>query len=145
MAKVPGMPTRGRAKIWPGPIPGTHEPGWKEPPLIEQRHPEELRSVVHGDQVLELHYFRFGELTVLMGHEPCNGGPLRWHLSISHPHRHPSWDEIKTVRYRLMGPHTSMAMLLPPADSYVNVERQDHVFQLYELLGDEARDAWVVP
>src|SRR5215471_731948 len=139
------MPMRSKARIWTGPIPGTHEPGWEEPALVELRHPEELRPIVHGGLELELHYFRFGELTVLMGREPCNGGPLRWHISISHRSRHPSWDEIKTVRYRLLGPDTSVAMLLPPADHYVNIERQDHVFQLYELLDDEARDAWVAP
>ena len=31
-------------------------------------------------------------------------GELRWHLSISCLDRHPSWDELKTARYRLL-PH----------------------------------------
>lgn len=64
----------------------------------------------------------------------------RWHLSISHPDRHPTWDEIKTVRYRLCGPDLTMAMILPPVDRYVNVPAQDHVFQLWQLV--EEADGW---
>lgn len=62
-----------------------------------------------------------------------DGGPPRWHLSISCPDRHPSWDEIKTARYRLLGPDLNAAMFLPPAAEYVNVPAQDHVFHVWEV------------
>jgi hypothetical protein len=65
-------------------------------------------------------------------------GELRWHLTISCRDRHPTWDEIKIARYRLLGPDTVMAMLLPPAENYVNLPEQDHVFQLWEI-EDSAR------
>jgi hypothetical protein len=141
---VPTAPTRRRARIWPGPIPGTHEPGFVEQPIVERDVPDEMRLVTQGSRDLELHWFGMGGCTIVLGHEPANGGALRWHLTISRRDRHPSWDEIKTAKYRLTGPDMPMAMFLPPAEHYVNFVVQDHVFQLWELLDDEARDAWVI-
>lgn len=143
-ARVPVAPLKARARIWTGAIPGTHEPGFREAPIVQYETPELIRQMAHGDDLeLKLYAFRMGECNVLLGHEPANGGPLRWHLTISCPDRHPTWDEVKTAKYRLTGPDVPMAMFLPPASEYVN-ERQDHVFQLWELLDGEARDAWTV-
>jgi hypothetical protein len=134
MSRVPPT-TSGRARLWNGTIPGTFEPGYLEQPIVEHPVPAAVRRAVHGpDGGLELHTLRMGACNLILGHEPM--GPeheLRWHLSISTPHRHPSWDEIKTARYRLLGPDTSMAMLLPPVEFYVNVPAQDHVFQVWEI------------
>lgn len=78
--------------------------------------------------------FALGDCTVLVAREPLGpAGELRWHLSISHPSRYPTWDEIKTARYKLTPPALRMAMLLPPPDEYVNVAAQDNVFHLHEL------------
>lgn len=139
--KVP--PTRSfrgpEAKIWDGEIPGTHEPGFVEERIVQLDVPDKIRVVVHGgDWGLKLYRFRMGECTIMLGHEPILGDELRWHLTISCPDRHPSWDEIKVARYRLLGPDTVMAMILPPAADYVNVAAQDHVFQLWEIV-DECR------
>lgn len=124
-----------KAKVWAGPIPGTHEPGFVEHPLIELPVPPAIRQMVGGDT--ELYRFRMGECNVLLGREPGGvHGELRWHLTISCPDRHPSWDEIKTARYRLLGPDTVIAMVLPPVSDYVNVESQDHVFQLWQINDD---------
>ena len=43
------------------------------------------------------------------------------HLSISHPHRYPTWQEIKDARYHFMSPDNHVYMILPPKDQYVNV------------------------
>ena len=55
----------------------------------------------------------------------------RWHLSISHPARYPSWDEIKEARYALLPDDCTMAMLLPPKSQYVNIE--ETCFHLHEI------------
>jgi len=123
MARVPGT-FNPKTKLWEGEIPGTHEPSFVEPPLRERE----------GDGLHAA--FDFGECLVLLS---LDGG--RWHISISHPHRHPSWDEIKTVRYRLGGPDLVFAMVLPEVDRYVNVPEQDHVMQLWQLVGGEA-EGW---
>jgi hypothetical protein len=135
MSRVPATRGPRRARIWSGPIPGTHEPGFVEQPIVEVKLPPGARAVVHRGGRYELHQLRMGECNLLLGHEPLGpGGELRWHLTISCPDRHPSWDEIKTARYRLLGPDTTIAMILPPADEYVNVPAQDHVFQLHEVV-----------
>ena len=61
------------------------------------------------------------------------GGVLTylWHLSISHPNRHPIWEEIAEARYDLLPDNVTMAMVLPPRGEYVNVHK--HCFHLHEL------------
>ena len=39
----------------------------------------------------------------------------RWHVSVSHPRRVPSWDEMRTAREAMTPDEVTMAMLLPPA------------------------------
>lgn len=56
-----------------------------------------------------------------------------WHLSIAHPRRYPTWDEIAEARYRLLPKSITAAMLLPPMEEYVNLHR--FCFQVYELDG----------
>ena len=55
----------------------------------------------------------------------------KWHLSISHKTRYPTWDEIKEARYRFVPDEVTMAMLLPPRDQYVNVH--PNCFHLHEI------------
>jgi hypothetical protein len=127
-----------RARIWGGQIPGTHEPGFVEQPIIEYARDaafRKMRELIAQGAEIELHAFQMGECNILLGHEPSGvNGDLRWHLTISCVARHPTWDEIKTARYRLLGPDTVMAMILPPAEHYVNVAAQDHVMQLWEIV-----------
>lgn len=123
-----------RARLWKGEIPGTHEPGFTESPIIEVPVPPHIREITQGGLDLPLFLFRMGDCNIILGHEPGGvHGELRWHLTISTPIRHPSWDEIKVARYRLLGPDMVVAMILPPAKDYVNVPEQDHVFQLWEI------------
>lgn len=140
MARVVGIRERkGVVRVWPGPIPGTHETGFVEPPLVEHRVPDSLAELKRRAE--QLHVFTFGGCSVILSREDADGSGLRWHLSVAHKTRHPTWDELKTVRYRLLGPDTVMAIVLPRAEEYVNVEAQDHVFQLWQLIGSEA-EGW---
>jgi hypothetical protein len=124
------------ARIWRGAIPGTHEPGFVESEIVED---ERGSTVMQRALGVEAHVFRMGECTIILGREPGGvHGEERWHLTISCPDRHPSWDEIKTARYRLLGPDVVMAMVLPQPRFYVNVPEQDHVMQLWEI-DDDAR------
>lgn len=53
-----------------------------------------------------------------------------WHLSISHPDRYPTWDEIHSARYELVPDEVTMAMFLPPKSEYVNLH--SNCFHLHE-------------
>jgi len=78
--------------------------------------------------------YTLGEIKIIVTRDPAGeNGALLWHLSISRPKRHPSWDEIKAARYRLLPHDKTFAMLLPPPEQYVNVPEQDHVFHLWEI------------
>jgi hypothetical protein len=41
-------------------------------------------------------WYQWGDLRVCVGDLEQEG---HWHISISHPYRYPSWDEIYTARY----------------------------------------------
>jgi hypothetical protein len=77
-------------------------------------------------------YFReylLGECPVVVTRE---GG--RWHLSISHPRRYPTWDEIAEARYRLLPKTQTFALPLPPAAEYINLHK--NCFHVYEIAAD---------
>ena len=61
----------------------------------------------------------------------CANEPDGWHISISRADRDPSWDEIATVRYRLLPDIDEMAMYLPRLDEYVNIQK--YCFHLHEV------------
>lgn len=75
-------------------------------------------------------WYRWGDLTV---HVAKEGG--FWHLSISHPYRYPTWDEIYTARYDFMPEHINAAIILPKKSEYVNVH--PNCFHVHELADSE--------
>jgi|SRR5579862_6186427 len=77
--------------------------------------------------------YRWGYVTVFVGQEPVIG----WHLSISTPHRYPTWDEIKAARYDLIPDDVIVAMLLPPKSEYVNLH--PNCFHLHQIPNEAER------
>jgi len=55
----------------------------------------------------------------------------RLHLSVSHPLRYPTWDEIKEIRYKYLPNEKTFGILLPPKEEYVNVH--PNCFHLWEI------------
>lgn len=99
--------------------------------------PEPTRSLP-GDHVA----FRTASgCSVIVGKEPTRMAPadiwlppgelLLWHLSVSHAHRYPSWDEIADVRYELVPDEVTMALLLSPPDEYINAH--EFCFHLWQI------------
>ena len=78
---------------------------------------------------------------IIVGLEPARAAPARiwlptgalelWHLSISHPDRYPTWDEVADARYELCPDDVTMAMLLPPSGEYLNVHKT--TFHLWQI------------
>ena len=122
-------------------IPGTHEPGFAPAPLVRDEEGTRMIALVLPTGVLSVEVWRMGECAVIVAREAAGaaGEPL-WHLSISRRDQHPSWDEIKTARYRLLPRDLCFGMLLPPPEVYVNVPQQDHVFHLWEIT--DPREPW---
>ena len=56
-----------------------------------------------------------------------------WHVSVSHPRRLPSWDEMRTAREAMTPDHVTMAFILPPRAQYVNIHPNClHLWQIKE-------------
>lgn len=83
-----------------------------------------------------------GECSVMLAREPLDGRYI-WHLSISHPERYPTWDEIKTARYGLpVLDGVTMAQILGPVGEGEWVNVHDNCFHLYEIsAGDDPRSS----
>lgn len=57
-----------------------------------------------------------------------------WHLSISHPKRLPTYDELKEARYNYMPELHYVAQIFPPKNEFVNLH--PYCLHLWELSGD---------
>ena len=124
-------------------IPGTVEPGFKEHPIVEAVMPSSVSLAMRrqGIDPATLKLYTMGPCSIFVGQEPAGRNhELLWHLTISTPSRHPTWDEIKVARYRLLPPDICVGMLLPEARFYVNLPEQDHVMQLWEVRDE--REVW---
>lgn len=133
MSRVPSSYDR-RHRVIEG-LPGTFTSGFHEQPIQDVPVPPTIIALqqARGAGRIYLRVLRMGLCSMILDREP--GGPngaLLWHLSISAEHRHPTWDEIKVARYRLLPLDRTFAILLPPPEQYVNVPAQDHVFHLWE-------------
>lgn len=96
----------------------------EDPPMIVEMW--RARGVIAGG------CFRLAECSVIVAHEPLGrDGSYRWHLSISHASRYPTWDEIAEARYQLLDDDLYMVMVLPPSSEYVNAH--PNCFHLHEL------------
>lgn len=77
-----------------------------------------------------------GLVKVFVGREPDDDGRKLWHLSISHPRRYPTWDEVADARYRFTPDRVTMAILLPPSAQYVNFHPTTfHLWQVQTQVG----------
>ncbi len=69
--------------------------------------------------------FKFGQCSVIVGQEKG-----RWHLSIAHPRRLPTWEEVRDARYTFTPKERTMVMVLPRPEQYVNMHQ--YCFHLWE-------------
>jgi hypothetical protein len=72
--------------------------------------------------------YRLGECRVIVTRNPPD---YRYHMSIAHRDRYPTWDEIAEARYRILPDWLRMALILPPKSEYVNLH--PNCFQLMEV------------
>jgi hypothetical protein len=97
--------------------------------------------IARMEGVKDLWLGSLGECSIIAAREQAGeNGEWLYHLSIAHPDRHTTWDEIKAVRYRLLPLDLVFGVLLPPPEFYVNVEAQDHTFHLWEV--NDLRRPW---
>jgi hypothetical protein len=99
----------------------------REPLKLIERPPTErdqTRFINAENSYLRL--YRLGECTVVVTKEFG-----KWHLSIAHRTRYPTWDEVAEARYRILPDSLTFAMLLPPKREYINLH--EFCFQVHEI------------
>jgi hypothetical protein len=78
---------------------------------------------------------RLGDCLVMVGLELG-----KWHISISHQSRYPTWDEICQAWYRIvgpkLGPNAAGALILPRIDAFINLHA--NCFHVHEVDGSES-------
>ena len=103
-------------------------PGWTHPTNLKWSRFSAITDNLEAEQFTRGYRSAMERLAVIVAWEPGDG----WHLSISHPTRYPTWDEIRDARYDLLPDDCTMAMLLPPRAEYVNLH--PNCFHLHEVL-----------
>ena len=78
-----------------------------------------------------------GRCTVIAQRE---GTELRWHLSISHPWRLPTWAEINAARDALIPPDVWLCQPMPPREFWINLDQ--HALHLWEVRDRELIAQW---
>jgi hypothetical protein len=68
------------------------------------------------------------------------GAELRWHLSISHPFRLPTWDEINAARDACIPADVWLCQPMPPKDYWVNLH--PHTLHLWQVRDRELIAQW---
>ena len=117
-------------------VPGTFKNRPPKPMRDRSPHAAYIESGLLGAGAIFAARYLMGECTVILAREPV--GPkraYRWHLSVAHPSRYPSWDEIKMARYSLgQLDGVTMAQLLPPiANESEWVNLHENCFHLHEV------------
>lgn len=76
---------------------------------------DDVRSPLESYRPVQ--YFKMGKLRIMFApeHEDM---PLM--MSVSHPSRLPTWDELVWIRYKLAPNDVDMAFLLPRLEEYIN-------------------------
>lgn len=73
-------------------------------------------------------WYKWGDIAVCVAKEDG-----LWHVSISHPRRYPTWDEIFLAWYDLVpdAQHRTGAIILPKKAEYVNIH--PNCFHVHEM------------
>jgi hypothetical protein len=113
-------------------VPGTF---LNRPPAPQRAHyPEGLADILRRKGATDIRRWLVGDCNVLISREPVGSdGRLRLHVSVSHPERYPTWDEIKTAVYGTDVPKgITLAQVLTLDDSpWVDIHQ--FCFHLYEI------------
>lgn len=91
--------------------------------------PAMLSLILAGNLQPGTKVYRMGDCQIICS-PPYEQAGVGYHLSISHPSRYPTWDEIAKARYTLLPDEINYVMHLPKVAEYINLHR--FCFQIHE-------------
>jgi len=108
-------------------------------PLTPFRLPKEIaKGLPPGTRA-----FKLGECGVFVSRDQIEVVyPPRWHLSISHESRYPTWEEIGQARDRLLPDDTFMCIPFPPREHWLSIH--PNCFHLWEFRDDSLQAQMVM-
>lgn len=121
------MLTAARPRVFPG----WHQPGnlkWRRNPSGERAMRELRMGGAPIENDIRVWDSPIEQLHAIVAWAEGHG----WHVSLSHPARYPTWNEIRDARYDLLPDACLMALLLPPRAEYVNLH--PNCFHLHEVM-----------
>jgi hypothetical protein len=119
----------------------THVPGTfkNQPPAPQRVRGETGRMIEQAHRARgawRTEVWAIGKCTVIVAFEPYNQVG-RWHISIAHPTRYPTWDEVKTAVYGIptieLVEGRTFAQLLGPVKEGQWVDLHESCLHLYEI------------
>lgn len=115
---------RDLAFVGDGPKPQT-----KVPPIKEEALPVQMQIwMAQGWMEPGTRLYSMGQCTIMVS--PPLDPSWGWHMSISHPTRYPTWDEVAKARYALLPQDVNFEMPLPRTEDYVSIH--DNCFHVWE-------------
>ena len=78
-------------------------------------------------------------LTAILSRDEIEPGDLRWHISLRHEDRVPTWDELARCGHELR-PGVPFCIGVPPRSWWINVH--EHVLHLWELKDGPILEQW---
>jgi hypothetical protein len=117
-------------------VPGTFKQPVPEPKRDLSQEGAAAEALVLNIGAMHCERWIVGQCTVLCSKEPFGGG-WRWHVSISHPNRYPTWDEVKSAVYGIplveLPPGRAFAQVLGQVGQGEWVDVDANCFHLYEI------------
>jgi hypothetical protein len=105
------------------------KPQSKVPAITEEALDWRMKDwIASGQIVAGTKIYRMGQCLIIVS--PPLNEEWGWHLSISHPTRYPSWDEVAKARYDLLPLDREFEMPLPKPEDYISIH--PNCFQVHE-------------
>jgi hypothetical protein len=112
--------------------------GWKR----DMEWARAAEAVTGPHPVMSPEHWRRGLLAAIVSRDPIsqNGkSDLRWHISLQHRDRVPTWEELSRAAHELR-PGVVFAAGVPPRSWWINIH--PHVLHLWEIHDDNLAAQW---
>lgn len=107
-------------------------------PDLEREHAKQMREAgIPASAFSDLQLGTLGNCRIICARE---GKERRWHLSVSHPFRLPTWDEINAARDACIPADAWLCQPMPPKEFWVNLH--PHVLHLWQVKDRELIAQW---
>jgi len=120
------------------PVVGAGHQGNSNLPIIRevQNNPLIQAAINMGNMQAGTRTFKMGRVQIFVS-PPDERFKMGWHMSISHPERYPTWDEVAAAWYQLVPDADNRvgAMILPKREDYISIH--NFCFQVHEQLESE--------